>query len=259
MKKLIVLTATLALFAMPSFALLHIGISGGYAYSNMDQLNNAWEEAKSDAQARNGDVSLQKFGNSVFVNGDIGIGIFPLLHIGPRVGLQYVFPVTNEVSWGVAGTDFFSIKETFSSMLVPLELGATLNLGIPFTPVSVTTGGYAGYGMAFGVKEVNYKTDNGTPYELNYTLPYDGGGFMADLSAAVEWNIFPLVNLSINAGYRYALIEHVNVTKEIRDPITGDVLISADDQLSILPKSSEEKLKVNFSGFLVGAGINIRF
>jgi len=79
---------------------------------------------------------------------------------------------------------------------------------------------------------------------------------MADATAAVEWNILPMINLSLNAGYRYALIENVNVTSEVKDPISGEVLISADEQLTTF---ADQKLKVNYTGFLVGLGINIRF
>ncbi|HPN65365.1 MAG TPA: hypothetical protein PK247_09195, partial [Candidatus Goldiibacteriota bacterium] len=99
MKKFLLSVALLSLFSIPSFALLHVGVSAGYAYANMDQMNNAWETAKADAQAASLPSEVQKFGNSIFVNADLGIGLLPLLNIGPRVGLQYVLPVKNSVTY----------------------------------------------------------------------------------------------------------------------------------------------------------------
>lgn len=249
MKKLLVLLALVVLCATPSYALLHVGVSGGYAYANMDQLNNAMEEAKKDAEAQGGTASVQKFGNSIFVNGDIGIGIIPFLHIGPRVGMQYVFPV--ESTTDIAGI----LKETtkISSMLVPLELGVTLNLGIPLSPISITAGGYAGYGLAYGLQETTTTDILNVLPEVSYKIPYNGGGFMADVAAAIEFNIAPFINLSINAGYRYALIENLNVTSKVEVP--GYFTIDAGEELA----SAGGKMKVNFSGILAGAGLNIRF
>lgn len=255
MKKFLLSAALLSVFALPSFALLHVGVSAGYAYANMDQMNNAWETAKADAQAASLPSEVQKFGNSIFVNADLGIGLLPLLNIGPRVGLQYVLPVKNSISY-IEGPATLTSENTISSMLIPLELGVSANLGIPMLPISVTVGGYAGYGLAFGLDQTKITSNiSGTP-DISYAVPYDGGGFMADLSAAVEWNIVPFINLSLNAGYRYALIENVNVTKEVKDPVSGNVLISADEQLTSL---AGDKLKVNYTGFLVGLGFNIRF
>lgn len=258
MKKFLLSVALLSLFAIPSFALLHVGVSAGYAYANMDQMNNAWETAKADAQAASLPSEVQKFGNSIFVNADLGIGLLPLLNIGPRVGLQYVLPVKNSVTYinPFNTSETLTTENTISSMLVPLELGVSANIGIPMLPISVTVGGYAGYGLAFGLDQTKITSNvSGTP-ELSYAVPYDGGGFMADLSAAVEWNIVPFINLSLNAGYRYALIENVNVTSEVKDPVSGNVLISADEQLT---SRTGDKMKVNYTGFLVGLGFNIRF
>ncbi|MBN2755460.1 MAG: outer membrane beta-barrel protein [Candidatus Goldbacteria bacterium] len=258
MKKILSLLAVMSLFAVPSYALLHVGVSAGYAYANMDQMNNAWETVKTDAQEQNMPSEVQKFGNSIFVNADLGIGLLPIVNIGPRVGLQYVLPVKNSVSYinPLEPSETLSMENTISSMLIPLELGVSANLTLPMLPISITVGGYAGYGLAFGLDETKITSNIAGNQEIKYAVPYDGGGFMADATAAVEWNILPLINLSLNAGYRYALIENVNVTNEVKDPISGDVLISADEELTSL---AGDKLKVNYTGFLVGLGLNIRF
>ncbi len=255
MKKTLVLFFLLFLVSVPSYALLHVGVNAGYAYANMDQLNNAWEDAKKEAQENSGSAKISDFGNSVYVNADLGLGLLPFINVGPRAGIQYVFPST--IDYDAGG---FKYKETITSLLVPAELGISTNIAIPLTPFSVTAGIYGGYGFAFATKQISTNMDfaGGTlPYEFSVTQPFNGGGFMADASAALEINILPLINLSINAGYRYCLIENINTTKEIRDPISGNVLVSAG-QLELYP-GSDEKLKVNFSGFQIGAGLNIRF
>ena len=144
-------------------------------------------------------------------------------------------------------------REKFDAMLIPIELGATINIGIPMSPLSGTIGAYAGYGMAFGRAEMTMPLVFG---DESISIPYDGGAFMADLAAALEFNIMPMINLSLNAGYRYALVENVNVTTEVKNPLTDEVIISADEQLE---NFEQGKMKVNFTGFLIGAGLNIRF
>ncbi|PKL92697.1 MAG: hypothetical protein CVV21_02765 [Candidatus Goldiibacteriota bacterium HGW-Goldbacteria-1] len=258
MKKLFLALFVFTVFAVPSFSLMNAGVSAGYAYANMDQMNNGWEIAKTDAQEQNLPSDVKRFGDSIFVNVDFGMSLLPALNVGPRAGLQYVLPVTNTISY-VYDPDpsyFVTQKNTVSSILVPVEFGASANVDLGFIPVSITIGGYAGYGFAFGLDQTKITNSSTSIPEISYAVPYDGGGFMADAAAAIEWNILPMINLTVNAGYRYALIENVNVTNEVKDPISGDVLISADEQLTSL---AGDKLKVNYTGFLAGVGLNIRF
>ena len=46
MKRIAAVLVVLAFLATPSFALLHIGVSAGYAHASMDHVKNSWEKAK---------------------------------------------------------------------------------------------------------------------------------------------------------------------------------------------------------------------
>jgi len=254
MKKILLVLAVFFALSVPSFALLHVGVNAGYAYANMDHLNNAWEYVKQQTPESYGTAKATDFGNSIFVNADVGLGLLPFLNVGPRTGLQYVFPATFELTADY-GMGQINYKETITTMLIPAELGVSANIAIPLTPFSVTAGIYGGYGFAFATREIT--TNTLSISDITFTQPFNGGGFMADASAALEMNILPFINISLNGGYRYCLIENINSTKEIKDPLTGDVIVSAD-QMEVFPNNGD-KLKVNFSGFQVGAGLNIRF
>jgi hypothetical protein len=258
MKKVILFSAVIFALAVPSFAFFHLGVNAGYAYANLDDVNNNYKTGKQMIESNGaGTAKLNTLGSAIFANADLDLGLMPFLNIGPRVGLEYVLPVTNEFNYtgpgaGIPYSGTIDEKQTTSLFLVPLELGLNTNLGIPFLPLSVTLGAYAGYGLAFATIET--KLDAGS-LSTNYTIPYNGGGFMGDLSGAVEWSFLPFMTLSLNAGYRYALISNLDVTKKITLP-DGTVVVDSSEELKNYEGS---KMKTNFSGFLLGLGLNIRF
>lgn len=255
MRKLLILIATVLFFAVPSFAILHIGISGGYTYSSLAELDSYWEKVKTDAQANSFGASAdwQGYGNGVFGNIDLNFNLDKNLHIGARSGIQYIFPSkftgvreidVPPVFWIPTETDTYNI-------LIPIEGGISYLLTFGDSAVSIKAEAYAGYGLAYNGQDTRY---NGSSPFL--TL-YSGGGFMADVSGAIELKLLPVLTISLNGGYRWAKMSDFKNIASVSATIPGYGLITipTNDPFN---DGSGKPVAVDFTGYSVGVGINIR-
>jgi len=251
MKRILLTLFTVTALSFPLYAsLLHVGVNAGYAYASMEDLNNSWEDAKEAAKNDGRDATISSFGHAIFVNADLDIGLVPIISFGPRVGFQYVLPVTYEESVYIDPVTA-TVKEEFNAMLVPVLFGAAANIGLPGMPFSLTAAIYGGYGFGFASRGV--ELPSGTPYLTKYSTLYQGGGFMADAAAAVEFAVLPFITLSVNLGYRWADISEMKAVDKIDIP--GVITVDAGE----LPKIGDKPVSYNFSGINAGLGLNIRF
>ena len=80
---------------------------------------------------------------------------------------------------------------------------------------------------------------------------------MADLSGAFEFNVFPGFALSLNGGYRWAKMSGFKSVDKVSANIPGygTYTIPTNDPFN---DGSGKPVAVDFTGFNIGIGINIR-
>lgn len=252
MRKLLTAVFIVSMFALPSFAALNLGIQAGYSYSSMADLNRNWDKIKADSQNNTTNpttASFSKYGNAMFANIDLGFG--DSIQFGPRVGIQYVFPAKYSGLQEVVPGLFIPVDTSSDALLIPLMLGASVKLD-PGLPFLITASAYGGWGIGYAFDNTTY---NGIG---PYLTAYNGGGFMADLSATCEFKLQEWFTLGLNAGYRWANITGMKVIQgvNVNVPGYGQVNIKTDNPLA---NTSNQSLAVDFSGINVGLGANFRF
>lgn len=255
MKKLFVLISLALLSCAPLFSgTLHIGISGGYSYSNMDDLNAAWEKAKEAALGNSQTASYTEFGNSVWGNLDMNFVFSAPLAAGARTGAQYVFPMTftETLDFHYSGVTYTatSVDRTFHAVLVPVMAGISAKIKIPDTESGITFSAYGGWGLAYAFEQYESSLVPG----YSFGVIYEGGGPTADLSVSTEIPVLPFILISLNAGYRFAKADGFKSKESFDIPGYGTIETGAG-----LTDIDDKEISLNFTGFNAGAGINIRF
>ena len=254
MKKLTALFIAIVFFAFPSFSdSLHIGLSGGYSYSNMEELNEAWEKAK-DAAGTTQNASYTEFGNAVWGNLDISVVFSEPFAAGIRSGGQYVFPAvfTETLDFNYNGSTYTAeiVDRTFYAVLVPAMAGFSAKFKIPDTETGIVLSAYGGWGFAYAAEQYESALVPG----YSFAIIYEGGAPMADVSAAIEIPVFPFMLISVNAGCRFAEISGLKSKESFDIPGYGTIETGAG-----LTDIDDKDIALNFTGFNIGAGINIRF
>ncbi|MEI7543014.1 MAG: hypothetical protein WCJ94_07170 [bacterium] len=253
MKKLLFLTLLVLLaFTSGLLAAVHIGVNAGYSYATLDDMKAGFQAVKTQALAASKTAKVSDFGTSVFANFDLDIGLTDVLTFGPRSGVQYVFPV--ELNTDIVDS-LTNTKITYSAFLIPIMLGANVNLKIPITAVQLTIGGFAGYGIAFVNNKVVSASGFVAPYDVkSYNSVYQGGGLMYEASGAFEIFLANFFTISINLGYRVAKFSNLRTTNKVE--IAGHTIVSQDQ---LLTDATGQTRTVDFSGFNGGIGLNLRF
>lgn len=257
MRKFLILTVLALVFAVPSFAAVHLGVNGGYSYSSLENLNTYWEKVRADAEANSfsAGADWKGYGNGVFGNIDLGINLAENFLVEVRTGLQYIFPSTYT---GFRLIDlppptWMTTETSIDNFLIPIMAGINLYLplGDKDSAVAVTAGAYGGWGLAYCAQSTRY---NGSSPMLAL---YGGNGFMADLSASVEMKLLPFLTISLNGGYRFANMSNFKSVSSVSATIPGYGLytISSNDPFN---DESGKPVNVDFSGINIGIGVNIR-
>lgn len=232
MKKLVFLVVLVLMFWSFSFSVVKIGIDGGYTSVDMKKVND--EIAKAE--------KFTKFGNGIYGDLKLELGIMPFLNIGPKVGIIYAFPASMESS-----ALSMTMKSNINAMLIPIMGGISASIGIPGAPFSINGGIYGGYGIAI----VTTGSEMGN---LRYDVPADGSGFVGDIKAGLEFSMIPFVSGTINLGYRIANIEKLKVAKDV---VVSNITVAEKGE--VLEDSNGNPLPFDYSGFIAGIGIAIGF
>jgi hypothetical protein len=217
------LAAVLGLAAVPAKAFFEANLSGGYTTLKMDDVNAAL--------AAPGSSNATSINSGFYVAADAGIAVFPFLKIVPRV--EYVQASQGKTTFGsgLLATDY-----TLDANIVPMELGLAVDAGLPLTGLSVRGGLFGGYGMATGmtVAKVQGVTTS--------TTLLQGGGFTAEAVADLRYEIFSIVSLGLDAGYRLANMAQMK-----------------DTSGNVYKKSNGDDMAFDFGGFNIGACLNVGF
>jgi hypothetical protein len=217
------LAGLLGFSAAPAHAsFIEANVAAGYTTLAMEDLNTALKGTNS--------LSHTPINSGFYLSGDVGVSVLPFLKFGPRVA--FISAVQGQNSH--AGTPNNSAS-TVDAHLVPMELGLSADLGAPLTGISLRAGLWGGYGLANVA--VSTKNSNGV---VTGNL-YQGGGFTAELLAAVRYSILPTLSLSLETGYRMANIAKVS------------------DGANELKKNATDALPIDFSGVNFGGGVSFSF
>jgi hypothetical protein len=260
MKKfLLMITATaLLFFSGILLADTHFGISAGYSYATMDDMKAGLDRIKETAMnlTPTSHVDMGKFGDSIYANIDLDLGLNDFFSIGPRAGGQYVLPVNITVT--DPSDPSVTTSNAYSAALIPVELGAKIKFRLPLLPVLITAGAYGGYGLAFVTQGVNIAVNPGyTIAGYNaaiYNNLYQGGGFMADGTATAELMFGDNYTISANFGYRKAAFNNLKSVNKVE--IAGRTIIPSGE---LMQDVSGQQRSADFSGFNAGIGLNLRF
>jgi len=257
MRKLALAFVLLSFFYVSSFAVVNIGVSGGYASVAMTEVN---KKIDFNASIYSGlSPAVTKLGNGLYGNLDLNFGFIPFINLGLRTGILYCF----QGKITVDGTNFpllppgsFSVSETYDSILIPIMAGLGLNIGLPGIPFSINAGVYGGYG--FSIVSLGYKIKvPSAGFDLSAFPIYNGGGFVMDAGIGFSFSMLPFISATLNVAYKLAKIPEVKATSDVNlGPPLGTSLSIKDKPLNDHDGNS---LPIDYSGINIGVGINIGF
>ncbi len=182
---------------------------------------------------------------------DLDMALAPFLLVGARAGFLY-FP-SARTSYNYV---LYNQKTTINTSLIPLEAGLIVKLELPATPISIMAGVYVGYGFAFA----SFKNDiDAIGQTATFTQPFNGGGFIGELPAEVNFKLSSVVSLNIIAGYRYAKIAKMLQSEDVRYNGIPGISIPVGAKNDILKDSDNNNLAFDFSGVNIGAGLSLSF
>jgi len=263
MKKLLTAVVLLFSFSVSSFALVNIGVSGGYASVAMTDLNNYLDDDYKDFKDAGFNPSLTKMGSGLYANIDLNFGVIPFLNLGIRSGILYCFQgkLTGDINLGLFNPSLSSysgsLSESFDALLIPVMGGVGVNIGLPGMPFSINAGIYAGYGFSTVSQNVNVKT-NIIPLDISFNPVYTGGGFVMDAGIGLDFSILPFISATFNIAYKLAKIPEVKASSDvvINESGLSETVVKKDD---VLKNENNNTVSIDYSGINIGVGINFGF
>lgn len=182
---------------------------------------------------------------------DLGINLAPFLSIGPKIG--YIFSLPAGYSYPSGSENFDTVMD---ATLIPLELGATLRIGLPFVEkTTLSISGHAGVGLAHVANNVD--VTNSTYNITSYVQPYDGLGFVAEANVAVEFKVMKGVDININGGYRIANVPSVKQSENVEYSFNGVDFTTVGAKGEILKNISSADVEFDYTGLIIGVGISL--
>jgi hypothetical protein len=144
----------------------------------------------------NATATTGQIGNAFVFGGTAGYYVIPELSAGGRLELINFFSVEESAKSTLYG---INISDKYSGSITPVMAGVTYDYPIKGTNFLLSGDAYIGYGFA----SFNQVMDlNGT----SYSLYSNGGGFVAEFCANLDYNFTRDVFCGIKLGYRGANI-----------------------------------------------------
>lgn len=255
MKKLSVLLVSLLFLAVTVSADFNLIVSGGYEMLSMQAFNENISDLSETRDIIFTDSTADLVSHAVYGTLDIMIPVFPFLSVGPRLG--YTYGLQGKIDSRTNNDN--NIVTVFDSSMIPLELGANINLQLPGSTLSLIAGGYAGYGLAF----MNIKqTNTFLGYSDSGAVSYMGGGLMFDITGAVNFKVSKSMDFGFNIAYRIAQLTDFAATADSTD--SGIIAVNKNEKLGTLSglntlSSGSSAATLDFSGVMVGLDLNMAF
>ncbi|MCX8094205.1 MAG: hypothetical protein N3E50_08595, partial [Candidatus Goldbacteria bacterium] len=248
----------LSFICASSFAVVNIGISGGYASVAMTEVNKTLEDLSNNMQLIGLSPSLTKLGHGLYANLDLNFGVIPFLNFGLRTGILYCLQgkisLTGNLSVLNPALGTGTISRTYDSLLIPVMGGLGLSVGLPGMPFSINASAYAGYG--FSIVSEGGKISSGS-INIPFNPIYNGGGFVMDAGIGFGFSLLPFISATLNIAYKLAKIPEVKATSDVGLGAPLNVIIIHKDE--VLKGSNGKALPIDYSGINIGLGINIGF
>jgi len=174
--------------------------------------------------------------------------------VGLRSGVQYIFSNTYTGVKMIVETPtpvWINTETTVDNTMIPVMAGFSYVVPVSESKVNLRLDAYAGWALGYYFERTSYE---GSPGVLAL---YSGGGFMADAGGALEFAIAPFILMSLNASYRYARTSDYKTVESVsvNIPGYGTYTVPTNDPFN---DASGKPVAIDFSGFNIGAGFNIR-
>lgn len=202
---------------------------------------------------------VSEFGGGFIGTLDIGIAVYPFLFLGSRISYLYGMPASYK--WNADAMDPDPTLKTETIMdasLIPVELGATLRFGIPFTTIAISTGAFAG--VCFARVTENIDATNSLNKPASYVKSFDGFGFSAEWTVAAELKLMKGVDFSVSGGYRMAGVVNVKQSENAYYTFNNGTTVIADGSKGdVMEDDTGTDVSFDYSGMRIGAGISLGF
>jgi hypothetical protein len=250
MKKIIILAFLTWTFATAAGAAeggaavdqtVRLGVDVDYNLVAMDQVNKQLNKG----------VKVTNLNSGISGMLDLDVAVAPFLTLGARAGYLNCAAASATYDYLV-----YNQTTTLNTTLIPLEVGVGTNFAIPATPISIMAGVYGGYGFASASLKEDF---NALGQTASVTEPYTGGGFVGDLAAAINLQLFSALSLNINGGYRLAKISQMTLTQDVNYNGIPYVSIPVGSKGDVLKDSDNNAMVFDYSGFHAGAGLSLGF
>lgn len=261
MRKLALVFVLLSFFYVSSFAVINIGVSGGYASVAMTEVNKNLDKFENDMKNLGLSPSITKLGHGLYGNLDLNFGFIPFVNLGLRTGILYCFQGKTSIEGDLSlydsrlapiGTG--TLSYTYDALLIPVMAGLGLSVGLPGIPFSINAGVYGGYGFSIVSEGGNIKSGS---INIPFNPIYNGGGFVMDAGIGFSFSMLPFISATLNIAYKLAKIPEVKATSDVGLGAPLNITIVKKDD--ILKGHDGNSLPIDYSGINVGVGINIGF
>jgi hypothetical protein len=192
--------------------------------------------------------NVTKFSSGIAAMAEFDVALAPILNVGVRGGYLYCMPASTTLDYIIGTT-----KETVNASLIPIEVGASVNLELPSLPISASAGIYGGYGLA----NASFRTEDNLTGQ-DYTQLFNGQSFTGELLGTVTLKVSSNVSVNINGGYRMAVIPKMTQNEDVNTTVLG-ITIPHGKKGDVLKDSSNDNLVFDYSGLNLGVGISMGF
>ncbi len=235
MKKFLSAVIAVALFSSFSFAesaSWNLGLGIGYAMPSMEKVNKSMD----DIHVLFPTTKVTKITSALDANIDLMYQALWFLQIGPRVGL--VKCTQGSIT---GGSDYMRTD----SILIPAQIGASIDIRLKDFPVGIIIEGFGGYGFSF------HNLDNKIAGNTS-TAGFSGGAPVYDILGGIEISPLSLMTIKVTIGYKIANITSLKATAD-----SDYYSIKKGDELKNY--LTDTALPVDYSGLNFKAGVSFKF
>jgi hypothetical protein len=227
-----------------------VDIRGNFTTVNMSSVNAKLADLTSVVATG---AAINKMTIGYLISMDLGFKFFKdvPLTLGPRFDIIGCNTGKYSANDGAGNSLIYSLDATE----IPFMLGGTYAFNFQDLPLEATLGIYAG--AAYARASVNWLQTETLPandYDLNAV--YGGFGFAGEINGSFKYQFSETVAGGLNLGYRLSSVPSVTAQSTVNRN-SPDLPIAVQGQA--MQDSSGKNTVFDFSGFLVGADISMKY
>ncbi|MGD0565832.1 MAG: hypothetical protein ABSA34_00710 [Candidatus Goldiibacteriota bacterium] len=227
-----------------------VDIRGDFTTVNMSSVNA--KLASLTSVVAGGSVT-DKMTIGYLISMDLGFKFFKgvPLTLGPRFDIIGCNTGKYSANDGAGNSLIYSLDATE----IPFMLGGTYAFNFQEIPFEATLGIYAG--AAYARASVNWlQTEVSPSNDYDLTAIYGGFGFAGEINGSFKYQFSETVAGGLNFGYRLSSVPSVTAQSTVNRNGT-DTPIATQGQA--LQDSNNKNTSFDFSGFLIGADISMKY